>query len=289
MGGVSGACEDWLGLPGDAEEIGAVALDFLLTSELSREDAHQQLMEIYRPDYAIELALTGGGEIRWFRSRFVEVTDPFEQPVVVVAPTNMDGVPLVDTGRRVLVYWHTGRSGYAFPTHIVRIGKRDLESGESQAVAWLRPAQGVFRYQRRDFVRVRPLETMHVAVSRQIEIEDPSAIEGLEGVIEDISCGGARIRFDEFTEDDVDSMEAGAGVVVSMVGPPEERSQLLVGEIVRRVRESKPRRALWVGLKWSDASPEKRRILSAYILLCEREQLRIRRQAVETKGAHARG
>ncbi len=266
-----------------------MAQDYLLTSELSREEAREQLMDIYRPDYAIELALTGGGEIKWFRSRFVELPDPFEKPVLVVAPTDKDGAPLVATGRRLLVYWHTGHSGYAFPTHVVELGMRALESGELQSVAWLSPARSVFRYQRRDFVRVRPVETMHVTVSRQPDAEEPPPGQGLEGVMEDISCGGARIRFDEFSEEDVDQFAAGGCVAVSMTVPPEERTQVVLGEIVRRVRESKPRRALWIGLQWRDLSPEKRRLLSAYIGFCEREHLRIRRQAVEVKGGHARG
>jgi len=258
-------------------------LEFVLSQSdaLSRKDATERLLAAYESDSAIELGSVVGDQVHWRRSRFVRMGDPFVDPVLVVAPSGPRGAALLRVGGALLVYRHEGSGGIAFPTTVSELGFDDASLGAPIPTASLAPAGTVYRYQRRQAVRIRPREPLCVVM----DARDPhEPLQGSRAIVEDISRSGAGLRREGFDEARMDEMAEGTVLRVSLPLEEDEEPLDVEAVIVRRRRDSGGGGPLRLGIRWRSLSGEQRTALSYYVSECERAMLRARQDLVEVRG-----
>jgi c-di-GMP-binding flagellar brake protein YcgR len=259
--------------------------------QLTAKQARETLSGVFRPDYAIEIGVYHVNRVHWLRSRFLGFgRSPLTDPVQVLMPINADGTPRLQRGEEVLVYYHVEDHGYAFHSEVTGI-LREQEQAESDFVTARLDAPGtIYRFQRREFLRIRPTQSIEV----QVSWEDPSGSGApmmSPALLEDVSLGGARVRIDHFDLELADILMTKPDVTVRFTLPPPfaDTELCIACETVRSVRELKPRRAIWLGLRWLDLKVYQSRGLSQYVVNEQREMLRKRRDAIEVRKLRTKG
>lgn len=254
---------------------------------LSREEATRRMAAVYQSDGSVELGVAGADQVYWRRSRLVHLVDLYSDPIVVAAPQAAQGASWLRVGWKVLLYRHEEVGGLAFLTTVVDLGSHESGGGARIPTASLAPAVAVYRYQRRSAVRLTPPEPVRVACDARSEAGSEVPVEGPSGVLEDISRGGACVRFDQYDEEWFEQVPLGAVLRVSLPAPDPDEPLGLLATVARRLREQGPRGALRLGLRWRSLAPDQRTELAYYVTECERAMLQIRRRRVEVRGEEA--
>jgi len=133
---------------------------------VSEGAAAELIRGVYRPDEVIEVGTDQGTKLEWHRSRITALgSDPLHSHLTVACPMGADGMPHVHTGQRILVFFCNEGSGYAFETHVLRLGKDEGVVKSAIVSARLGPPEMLYHFQRREALRVVPRSTIEVTAS----------------------------------------------------------------------------------------------------------------------------
>ena len=240
--------------------------------------ARRTLMAVYQPDHPIDLGVAGAAEVHWHRSRFLRVgRDPLNERLVVLAPTRADGAHLVNTKQEILVHYRVEAQGFAFISLVTSRGLEASGSGVKIPAVRLLPPDEIYYHQRRQAIRIKPSETIPMTIVYRAS--ETATDESIVGVIEDLSTGGARVRFDDFEWQQAEDLQAAVsvGATFTLASEPSLVDFAMNAEVVRTSRQMKPRRSLWLAMKWREPSREDTQALSRFVFVEERAMLRRRR------------
>jgi c-di-GMP-binding flagellar brake protein YcgR len=242
--------------------------------------AFRRACEDYGP---VEVALDSEGDSEYHRSRIIRFPDDPAQPIRLIVPAAADGTLRFGAGDTILVsVCLEGDFTFAFQSRVQSRFTEPLLSGVSQVVAEITYPGKIYRIQRRRDVRVRLVEVPQVLVRPATDegaaVAALKGAPGLSGAVEDISCGGALLRFSDPPQGHQLLVETGAEVIVSF--QPNELGEALTldAKVVRRSLQTKPRAVLRAGVEWIGLDRASQRALSGYVTAAERALLRRMRE-----------
>lgn len=252
--------------------------------------AAELIRGVYRPDEVIEIGTDQGTKVEWHRSRITSLgEDPLRCEMTVVCPMGADGMPHIHTGQRVLVFFCSEGSGYAFETHVLKLGREHGVLGSAIVSARLGPPETLYHFQRREALRVVPRSRIEVTTNWPRGDGSGEPVTHV-GIMEDISVSGVRVRIDHFDISVTDDLIIGMTVDLAFTIPSKSTDWDVETEaqLARFVREIEPRKALWLGMRWARLAPADQRHISDFVMNTERETMRIHREAVEVRGRERR-
>lgn len=255
--------------------------------ELDPDETRRCLQALSAAGSAFDLGVGAGGRLRWYPSSVVRPPhDPRRDPLGLACPLAPAGQPVVAIGYRVLVYRQMVTDGCVFAAQVTEVKPERAEAGAGASgllVAWVTPPRRLYHYQRREALRVVPRPQLVASAAYGGE-EMPGS--RLACVVEDLSVSGARLRADEGSAPLARFLRQGHRVSVTLpLGGGEAVEPLdLSGEIVRLERDRRDRGRLWLAVEWRGMTPSHARALSRYVVETERERLRVRSEARESRG-----
>ncbi len=254
-------------------------LDLSADARLDTESARRILQRAVEADVSLEIGAVRGWGDSWMRSRFLSEGDSGGLRIRVLTPLGADGSPQVREGEHVLVYWTLGGSGYALEGRVDALHRAHLPTGVATHATRI-VGSGVYRHQRREYLRVRPVDTLAV----EVWLDDPEIdnwpLQGrapdLAGHVEDLSLGGLRLRVEGHVGERASAFARGAAVRLSLWLGPGAAIGYATAEVVRTRLETHPRRVFWLSAQWRALTEEQRSALAKYVHEAERQMLRAR-------------
>lgn len=255
--------------------------------EVDPDETRRCLQALSAAGSAVDLGVGAGGRLRWHRSSVVRPPHDMQRdPLGLACPLAPTGQPVVSAGHRVLVYRQVAADGCVFAAQVTEVRPEREGAGAGALgllVAWVTPPRRLYRYQRREALRVVPRPALEASVAYGGEGTLGSE---LTCVVEDLSVSGACLRADEVPALLVRLLRHGHRVSVSfrLGGEEGAEPEELSGEIVRLEREKREGGRLWLAVEWRSMTPSHARALSRYVVETERERLRARSEAREPRG-----